>query len=151
MLRTRSSLRRSGAYAKRVRILIVDDYEDTRELYYEYLVARGYTCETAADGAEAVAKARTLKPEVIVLDLAMPVMDGWSALRQLRHWPETAQSGIIVVTGQEGAPGDAARNAAVLGADRFFTKPCLPCDLAGAISDVLAQREAEDEPAVASR
>ena len=62
-------------------ILIVDDTTDTREMYALYLNAMGYAVETAEDGYEAVVKARTLVPDVIVMDLQMPGVDGWAAIR----------------------------------------------------------------------
>jgi len=65
-------------------ILIVDDTTDTREMYALYLNAIGYGVETAEDGYEAVVKARTLVPDVIVMDLQMPGVDGWAAIRHYR-------------------------------------------------------------------
>ena len=83
----------------------------------------------------------------IVMDLAMPVLDGWTAVQRLRSDPATAGCAIIAVTGQEGGPGDGSRQAIELGVERFFTKPFLPRHLASAIEEILAQRAAKTSTA----
>ena len=82
-------------------VLIADDNRDTREMYTHYLGMIGYVVETAADGREAVLKARLLRPAVIVLDLGMPGMDGWEAMRLIRADAKTATTPIIVLTGHD--------------------------------------------------
>ena len=67
------------------KVLVVDDSPDARALYGEYLEFCGFRVETAADGEEAIAKARAEWPAVILMDLAMPRMDGWEAIRRLRN------------------------------------------------------------------
>jgi len=68
-------------------ILVVDDTLDARELYAEYLRIAGLRAEVAEDGIEALAKATQLRPSVIIMDLAMPRMDGWEATRRLKSHP----------------------------------------------------------------
>ena len=65
-------------------ILIADDNVDTREMYGHYLNMVGYHVETAKDGNEAILKARALHPDLVVMDLQMPALDGWGAIRELQ-------------------------------------------------------------------
>jgi CheY-like chemotaxis protein len=65
-------------------VLIVDDYDEGREICAEYLSYHGYKVSTAEDGEEALAKARELRPALILLDLALPKVDGWEVARRLR-------------------------------------------------------------------
>lgn len=122
----------------RARVLVVDDFEDARELYSAYLAHLGYEVETANDGAQAVARARADRPDVIVMDLAMPVMDGWQAARELRGHDDTAHVRIIALSGHTTAEN--RRLAEEAGCDRFLSKPCLPSDLDRCIKELLATR-----------
>ena len=70
-------------------VLVVDDYEDTRTIYSEYLRFAGFRVIAANDGAEAVAMATELGPDVVVMDLAMPGVNGWTATRMLKSDPRT--------------------------------------------------------------
>jgi CheY-like chemotaxis protein len=119
-------------------VLVVDDFEDTRELYALHLRAAGYRVLTAENGDEAVRLARESRPDLVVMDLAMPVMDGWEAVRLLRTYPETQATPIIAVTGQANV---ANRTAAIdAGCERFLVKPCLPTELEAQIRQALAAR-----------
>ena len=69
-------------------ILVVEDAEPNRDLIAETLDRAGYRVESAADGLQAREKVRATRPDVIVLDLMMPVMDGWTFLQQFRKYPE---------------------------------------------------------------
>ena len=82
-------------------VLIVDDNRDTREMYALYLPMIGYSVETAAEGREAVIKALTLYPDVIVMDLQMPGVDGWRAMREICGNARTAGTPVIVLTGHD--------------------------------------------------
>ena len=64
-------------------ILIVDDYDDAREMYSEYLVYRGFRVVEALDGVQALEQAQTRQPDLILMDLSLPGMDGWEATRRL--------------------------------------------------------------------
>ena len=70
-------------------VLVVDDTSDTRDMFAEYLDFKGYRAQTASDGREAVRRALRTHPSVIVMDLAMPILDGWEATRILHADPRT--------------------------------------------------------------
>ena len=80
-------------------VLVVDDSVDTRELYATYFRHRGFDAITAADGDEGIALATQRKPAVIVMDLAMPGINGISAAHHLKHDPRTRRIPIILLTG----------------------------------------------------
>ena len=121
-------------------VLIVDDSLHTRELYTEYLVFRGLGVVTAPEAESGLALARTLKPDVIVMDLAMPGLNGISATHQLKQDPRTRRIPVIVLTGY--AFRAIEHGALEAGADVFLTKPCLPEDLEAKIRDLLPTRGA---------
>src|SRR5688500_5970805 len=81
-------------------VLVVEDVDDVREMYVEYLTFLGFTVEGAVNGRDAVRKAISHRRELIVMDLAMPVLDGWEAIRILRADPRTRNIPIVVLTGQ---------------------------------------------------
>ena len=103
-------------------ILVVDDDLDARTMYGLYLKSRGCDVFTAADGASAIKQATALHPDLIVMDLAMPHVDGWAATERLRRSPTTRDIPIIALTAIPGAR-DSAR---LSGCDAFMAKPCLP-------------------------
>lgn len=105
-------------------VLIADDFGDAREMYREYLEFVGFRAAEARDGNEAIARARELAPSVILMDLAMPTMDGWEATRQLKADPRTRGIPVIAITGHA-LSGDAER-ARAAGCDGVLSKPCLP-------------------------
>ena len=108
-------------------VLIVDDTVDTRELYAMYFRSRGFTALLAHDGVAGVAAARQKNPDVIVMDLSMPGLDGITATRQLKADAATRRTPVIILTGY---PMRAIQHGALeAGADAFLTKPCLPEDL----------------------
>jgi CheY-like chemotaxis protein len=123
--------RSSGSRLPR-RILIVEDYEDTRVLLAEHFTQAGYDVETAADGNEAVAAALRTRPDVIVLDLAMPVLDGVGALAILQSYPTMTNTPVIICTGNP-----EALKRRVLRYDAVVQKPCVPDELERVIDDVL--------------
>ena len=108
-------------------VLIVDDTADTREMYSQYLTSRGFTVLTARDGAFGVDMARRRRPDVIVMDLAMPNVDGITATQRLKGDMATCRMPILILTGYPMQAID--RGALEAGADVFLTKPCLPEDL----------------------
>jgi CheY-like chemotaxis protein len=105
-----------------VLVLVVDDDVDARTIYAEYLRSKGWAVSTAADGRKAIEKANDLKPDVVVLDLAMPRVDGWTVLKNLRESSWTRTIPIIVVS----AVSDGRDEAYYAGCDGFLTKPCPP-------------------------
>ncbi len=108
-------------------ILVVDDYQDAREMYAEYLQFSGFRVAEARNGNEAVAQARSLKPDLILMDLSLPGMDGWEATRVLKADEATSHIPIVALTGH--ALAGASEGARKAGCDSFVTKPCLPDDL----------------------
>jgi len=125
--------------AARPLILIVDDIGDNRQMYAEYLEYDGYRVEQAGSGAEAVVFAEEVNPALIVMDLSMPDMDGWEAIRRIRSNARTTSIPILVVSGY--AFDATQRGQEDARADAFLRKPCLPEDLAAAIAAMLARRE----------
>ena len=105
-------------------ILIVDDFEDNRVMYAEYLTFSGFRVEQAKDGKEALKKATELLPDLVVMDLSLPVMDGWEATRQLKQAPRTRGIPVLALTGH--ALTGYSRKAREAGCDAFVAKPCLP-------------------------
>ena len=108
-------------------ILVVDDYQDAREMYAEYLQYSGFRVAEARNGNEAVAQARSLRPDLILMDLSLPGMDGWEATRVLKADEDTKGIPIVALTGH--ALAGASEGARKAGCDSFVTKPCLPDDL----------------------
>jgi two-component system, cell cycle response regulator DivK len=108
-------------------ILVVDDYEDAREMYAEYLRFCGFRVAEARNGNEALDQAFTLMPDLILMDLSLPGMDGWEATRQLKADERTRQIPVVALTGH--ALAGASEGAKRAGCDSFVTKPCLPDDL----------------------
>ena len=108
-------------------ILIVDDYEDAREMYAEYLRFCGFRVAEARNGNEALEQAFSLVPDLILMDLSLPEMDGWEATRHLKADARTSRIPVVALTGH--ALAGASEGAKKAGCDSFVTKPCLPDDL----------------------
>jgi CheY-like chemotaxis protein len=105
-------------------VLLVDDAEDNREVYEQFLTFSGFRVEIAVDGLDAIEKAKALKPDVIVMDLSLPRLDGWEATRRLKHSAETRHIPVIALTGH--AVSESKRKALDAGCSGYLTKPCLP-------------------------
>jgi two-component system, cell cycle response regulator DivK len=121
-------------------VLIVDDSLHTRELYTEYLTYRGLRVVSAPEGETGVRLAETVRPDVIVMDIAMPGLNGITATHRLRLNPRTRRIPIIVLTGY--AFRAIEHGALEAGAAAFLTKPCLPEDLELKIRELLPARSA---------
>src|SRR5262245_25126762 len=116
-------------------VLLVDDYPDARSMYSEYLTYSGFDVLQAANGVEALEQAFGARPDVILMDLSLPIMDGWEATRRLKADPRTAAIPVVALTSHALAgSSDGAKKA---GCDAFVTKPCLPDDLVKEIRKVL--------------
>ena len=102
-------------------ILLVEDNELNRDMLSRRLERRGYRITMAVDGAEGIAKAVECRPDLILMDLSLPVVDGWEAIRRLKGTPETATIPIIALTAH--ALAEDEKNAREAGADDFDTKP----------------------------
>ena len=119
----------------RPRVLLVDDYPDAREMYSEYLQFSGFDVVEAANGIEALQSALDRTPDIILMDLSLPVMDGWEATRRLKADDRTAAIPVVALTGH--ALAGISEGAKRAGCDAFVTKPCLPEDLVKEIRKVL--------------
>jgi two-component system, cell cycle response regulator len=111
----------------RMRVLVVDDDPLVRNLLSAVLHDANFDLIEAVDGHEALALAASNPPDVVVLDVMMPGIDGYEVCRMLRADPDFATTRIVILTAKS-APG--AREEAIhAGADAFFTKPFSPLDL----------------------
>jgi CheY-like chemotaxis protein len=123
-------------------ILIIEDFDDARDMYREYLEFSGFRVETARDGREGIEKARATRPDLVLMDLSLPGIDGWEATRTLKQDPATKDLLIIALSAHAlAAEGQRARDA---GCDGFIAKPCLPPDLVGEVARYL-RLEMSDE------
>jgi CheY-like chemotaxis protein len=114
-------------------VLLVDDCPDTRELYAEYLELSGYDVKEASDGIIAIDEAVRVRPDVIVMDMGLPHLDGREAARRLRADGRTCAIPLVVVSGY-----DADRHpAADCPWDEYLGKPCPPESLLGVISRLI--------------
>ena len=116
-------------------VLIVDDYDDNREMYSSYLEFAGLRVAEAVNGKEALSKTHELMPDLVVMDLSLPGIDGWQATRTIKQDPRTRHILVLALTGH--ALEGAHESATEAGCDGFLTKPCLPEDLCGEIQRML--------------
>ena len=124
-------------------VLVVEDYQDAREMYAAYLQFSGFDVAEAQNGVEAVEKATELLPDIVLMDLALPKMDGWEATRRLKADPRTRHIPIVALTGH--ALAGHAEGAREAGCDSFVTKPCLPDALVAEIRRLLDRRAPKDD------
>jgi two-component system, cell cycle response regulator DivK len=125
--RRRKAQTRVGRPAEAPLVLLVDDVADNRTVYAMWLTAVGFRIVEAANGQEALEAVVRLRPDVVVMDLSLPQMDGWEATRRIKAAPETRALPVIALTGY--ALADHAQRAREAGCDLVITKPCLPEDL----------------------
>jgi CheY-like chemotaxis protein len=127
-------------------ILVVEDFDDAREMYRDYLEFSGFRVATACDGREAIEKARLLRPQLVLMDLSLPGIDGWEATRILKGDPQTAQILIVALSAHAlSTEGERARRA---GCDGFIAKPCLPTDL---VTEIAVYLKLHPEPGMRGR
>ena len=105
----------------RPRVLLVDDYPDARDMYGEYLEYSGYDVIQAANGMEALQRAIDDKPDIILMDLSLPVMDGWEATRRIKAGTTTRTIPVMALTAY--AMDDERRRCLEAGCDDYETKP----------------------------
>jgi CheY-like chemotaxis protein len=118
-------------------VLLADDSVLTCELFGEYLSRRGFGVVFAHDGEAAVAQARESRPDVIVLDLSMPRLDGVKTIQRLKEDAQMRQVPVIVLTGHV---AEGRRQEALgAGAAAFLVKPCLPDEVERVIGEVLTR------------
>jgi DNA-binding response OmpR family regulator len=121
----------------RKKILVVEDDPDLVELLSFNLRACGFIVSTAADGVEGLKKARSIIPDLILLDLMLPELDGFGVCEILRREPDTAAIPIIIVTA---VSSEFARLASLeAGANDYITKPFSPKQLVARVQDFLGR------------
>ena len=104
-----------------IHILLVEDNELNRDMLSRRLTRAGYAVRTAIDGEEALAKVRELRPDVVLLDLSLPVKDGWAACREIRADASIAETAIIALTAH--AMSDDRKRALAVGCNDYASKP----------------------------
>jgi|SRR5215469_13471196 two-component system cell cycle response regulator DivK len=119
------------------RILVVEDTEDNRQIVRDLLTNFGYELIEAADGAEGVALAQREQPDLILMDIQLPQVDGYEATRRIRAIPELAKVPIIAVTSYA-LSGDEAKTRAA-GCDGYVAKPFSPRELLAKIREFLPE------------
>lgn len=127
------------------KILVVDDEEPIRQLVTLYLVKEGFTVETAADGRAALSRVNAVKPDLVVLDLMLPELDGWAVCKELRRSPLTEGLPIIMLTARDDLIDRIL--GLELGADDYLTKPFNPRELVARVRAVLRRSTRAGTPA----
>jgi CheY-like chemotaxis protein len=123
-------------------VLVVDDYAESREICSEYLQFLGYRVACAADGLEAIEKAYELGPDLILMDLSLPKLDGWEATRRLRADARTQHIPIVALSAH--VLESERHRAMEAGCATMITKPVLPRDLAAEVRKQLAATHPEE-------
>ena len=117
-------------------ILLVEDQSELREMYAQQFQLSGFDVIEAGNGADAVSHTSEHFPDVVLMDLSLPVMDGWEATRRLKSDKRTAHIPVVALTAHDGS-GELQR-ATRAGCDWFVPKPCPPDALITEIRRVLA-------------
>jgi CheY-like chemotaxis protein len=134
--------RRTGTHRKQpappLFVLIADDAEENRLLYAEHLEASNCRVEHAVDGEHALLKVLQFAPDIVVMNLSMPRLDGWEAIRQMKEHPVMKRIPVIAITGH--AATESLQRAHALGADAVLTKPCTPAELHETVLEIVETR-----------
>jgi two-component system, cell cycle response regulator DivK len=125
-----------SAQRQRPLILIVEDHVELRQLYVHQLTQCGFDVIEAGDGADAITRTTHHGPDVVLMDLSLPIVDGWEATRRLKNDSRTAHIPVVALTAHDGA-GELQR-ATRAGCDWFVPKPCPPDALVAEVRRVLA-------------
>ena len=124
---------------KTTTILIADDHDDNRELLFLILSGAGYDVREASDGSECLAQAQDQPPDLILMDLSMPGLDGWAVFRELKADQRTQAIPCMAVT----AHAELDRNEAIeTGFSAYVSKPFSSDELLTAVASVLAKQQA---------
>ena len=126
------------------KVLVVDDEQDILELIRHSLAKEGFEVHIAANGAQALDQARKVKPEIIIMDVMMPVMDGMEACRQLKDNPETCNIPVIFLTARSEEFAELAGFEA--GADDYIAKPVRNRVLLSRVKAILRRGNAIQTP-----
>jgi two-component system cell cycle response regulator DivK len=120
------------------RILVVEDQADLRGILRDLLTGSGYEVAEAADGGEGVAKAKSERPDLILMDIQLPILDGYETTRQIKADPDFKEIPIIAVSSYA-MKGDEEK-ARASGCDRYVTKPYSPVQLLRIIRGFLGEQ-----------
>jgi two-component system cell cycle response regulator DivK len=120
------------------RILVVEDQEDLRGVLRDLFTSSGYTVIEAVDGAAGVARAKSDRPDIILMDIQMPIIDGYDATRQIKADPNLASIPIVAVS-SFAMKGDEEK-ARAAGCDEYVTKPYSPIQLLRMVRGYLAKK-----------
>lgn len=127
----------SATRAVRPLVLVVDDHKDSCDLCVEVLERAAFRVATAINGLDGMVKALSLHPDAIVMDLAMPDLDGWGAAHQLKAVPATKAIPIIVLSAH--VTPEARGTAMSVGCEGFLAKPVLPDELVTEINRLITR------------
>jgi two-component system, cell cycle response regulator DivK len=130
------------------KVLVIEDDNDTRTIWQTVLEYRGYAVIAAGDGGEGVALAQEAAPDLIVMNLSMPKLDGLSAASLLRQDPRTAAIPIIACTGF--IRDDGAERAEDAGCDAYLEKPCEPSRIVAEVERFIGPPMARSTPGLES-
>ena len=126
------------------RILAVDDEPDLTDLLHYHLTKAGHDVAIAATGWEAIESVKQRRPDLILLDLMLPDLDGFGVCELLRNDPETATIPVIIISAWSSP--DSRQMGAELGALDYLTKPFSPADLVHRVNSLVASRTAAANP-----
>ncbi len=118
-------------------VLLVEDNEDNRIVYSTILKHFGYEVSEALNGEEGISKARFQQPDLILMDISIPVIDGWEATQVLKHDPATKHIPIIALTAH--ALASDREKAMEVGCDGYLAKPCEPRAVVAEVKRFLGQ------------
>jgi two-component system, cell cycle response regulator DivK len=123
-------------------ILLVEDYSDAIEIYSASLQFHGFRVVTATRAEDALSFVQSSPPDLIVMDVGLPDVNGWEATRELKGNQATRHIPIVILTGY--VFGEARQRAAECGCDAFLNKPCIPDELVRTIRRLLREAAARD-------
>ena len=121
------------------KVLLVEDNEDNRIVYSTILRHYGYTVSEALNGEEGIAKARSELPDLILMDISIPILDGWEAAQILKRDPATQSIPIVALTAH--ALSTDREKALEVGCDGYLAKPCEPRTVVAEVARLLSLRE----------
>jgi DNA-binding response OmpR family regulator len=124
----------AGSVGNKHLILIVEDDVDAREAYDRFLVLNGFRTAVASDGREALRKIASLQPDLVVMDLAMPTLNGRETIQAMRDSKGTSRIPVLVLTAHGRDGSETVRS---LDCEGFLIKPCPPSELLAEVNRVL--------------
>jgi len=121
------------------KILVVEDNEDNLQVLSDELDYAGYEVVSAGDGEEAIEKTLAEMPDLILMDISIPIIDGWEVTRRLKADPKTSNIPIIALTAHAMSGDEEKAKAA--GCDGYIAKPCTPDEVAAKVGHFLLHSE----------